>query len=204
MFAHQSTQAWTTLVNSILGSKMNITSSWPFDSELSNRMVAIDNSALNSSVTVSCRPVKQEGYGDYKKVKSAILDRVKEEVQLLYDYGFRGADLLTACFGQAVSEFGQYKSVEKSSGEEVTVAELLELARDAAFNAIVSDIDTDEPTRFYIGWLNLFGFGKADHDSVRKVTQVGLQIDVSELLQRALLVADGNMQTLAAMQRVSV
>lgn len=200
MFAHQSTQAWTTLVNSILGSKMNITSSWPFDSELSNRMVAIDNSALKSSVTVSCRPVKQEGYGDYKKVKSAILDRVKEEVQLLYDYGFRGADLLTACFGQAVSEFGQYKSVEKSSGEEVTVAELLELARDAAFNAIVSDIDTDEPTRFYIGWLNLFGFGKADHDSVRKVTQVGLQIDVSELLQRALLVADGNMQTLAAMQ----
>lgn len=199
MFAHQSTQAWTTLVNSILGSRMNITSSWPFDSELGNRMIAIDNSALKSSVTVSCRPIKQEGYGDYKEVKSAILERVKKEVELLYNYGFRGADLLTACFGQAVSEFGQYKSVEKSSGEEVTVEELLELARDAAFNAIVSDIDTDEPTRFYIGWLNLFGFSKADHDSVRKVTQIGLQTDVSDLLNRTILVTQGNMQTLASL-----
>lgn len=199
MFAHQSTQAWTTLVNSILGSRMNITSSWPFDSELGNRMIAIDNSALKSSVTVSCRPIRQEGYGDYKEVKSAILERVKKEVELLYNYGFRGADLLTACFGQAVSEFGQYKSVEKSSGEEVTVEELLELARDAAFNAIVSDIDTDEPTRFYIGWLNLFGFSKADHDSVRKVTQIGLQTDVSDLLNRTILVTQGNMQTLASL-----
>jgi putative DNA methylase len=38
---------------------------------------------------------------------------------------FRGADLLTACFGQAVSEFGQYEKVEKADGSEVTVADLI-------------------------------------------------------------------------------
>lgn len=31
MFAHQSTEAWTTLCNSILGARMNITGSWPMD-----------------------------------------------------------------------------------------------------------------------------------------------------------------------------
>lgn len=37
MFAHQSTEAWTTLCNSILGARMNITGSWPMDTELVNR-----------------------------------------------------------------------------------------------------------------------------------------------------------------------
>ncbi len=200
MFAHQSTQAWTTLVNSILGSNMNITSSWPFDSEMGSRMIAIEKAALASSVTVSCRPTVRKGYGDFKKVRETILSRVKKEVDLLYNYGFRGADLLTACFGQAVSEFGQYKAVEKASGDRVSVAELLEMAREAAFNAIVSDIDTDDVTRFYIGWLNLFSFTKTEHDSVRKVTQIGLDIDVAELQQKVILVTDGNKQVLASYQ----
>lgn len=200
MFAHQSTQAWTTLVNSILGSSMNITSSWPFDSEMGSRMIAIDKAALASSVTVSCRPIERKGYGEYRDVREAIVERVKKEVGVLYSYGFRGADLLTACFGQAVSEFGQYKAVEKASGDRVSVAELLDIAREAAFNAIVSDIDTDDVTRFYIGWLNLFSFTKTEHDSVRKVTQIGLDIDVAELQQKVILVTDGNKQVLASYQ----
>lgn len=36
MFAHQSTEAWTTLCNSILGARMSITGSWPMDTELVN------------------------------------------------------------------------------------------------------------------------------------------------------------------------
>jgi putative DNA methylase len=34
MFAHQSTEAWTTLCNSILGARMNITGSWAIDTEM--------------------------------------------------------------------------------------------------------------------------------------------------------------------------
>ena len=52
--------------------------------------------------------------------------------------------MLTACFGQAVSEFGKYERVEKANGSAVTVIELLDLARESAFNAIISDIDTDD------------------------------------------------------------
>lgn len=197
MFAHQSTAAWTTLVNSILGASMNITGSWPFDSEMGNRMIAMDKLALASSVTVSCRPNVKEGYLSFRQVKKNIEERVKAEVKQLYAYGFRGADLLTACFGQAVSEFGQYQSVEKADGTPVSVAELLELARDAAFNAIISDIDTDEVTRFYIGWLNLFGFTQTDHDDVMRITQVGLTAEVSELHQHHIFETSGNKESLS-------
>lgn len=103
MFAHQSTEAWTTLCNSILGARMNITGSWPMDTELVNRSRGIGSAALESSVTVSCRPSERNGFESFKRVKRAIETKVTEEVNALYELGFRGADLLTACFGQAVS-----------------------------------------------------------------------------------------------------
>jgi len=200
MFAHQSTEAWTTLCNSILKADMNIFSSWPFDSELGNRMIAMNKMALGSSVTVSCKKVNKEPYGSFKKIREHIFKMISEQVESLYNLGFRGADLLTACFGKAVREFGLYDSVEKSDGSEVTVAELLELTRDAAFNAIISDIDTDSYTRFYIGWLHMFGFSEAEHDDVRRITQIGLNVDVDQLLKKKILINNGNKENLADMR----
>ena len=199
MFAHQSTEAWTTLCNSILNARMNITGSWPMDTELANRTLAISSSALESSVTVSCRPSERQGFAEYKEVKRAIEKNVKEEVNKLYELGFRGADLLTACFGQAVSEFGKYEIVEKSNGDRVTVAELLELAREAAFNALLEGVQGDNFTKFYLGWLQLNGMSSTDYDDVTKFTRVGLPIDVKEVFSQGLLVKEpsGNKQHLA-------
>ena len=102
MFAHQSTEAWTTLCNSILGAKMNITGSWPMDTEMQGALKT-GMAFLESSVTVACRPNERKGFEEYRVVEQAIKDKVKAEVEKLYELGFRGADLLTACFGQAVS-----------------------------------------------------------------------------------------------------
>ena len=43
MFAHQSTEAWTTLCNSILKARLNITGSWAIDSERDTRMEISDS-----------------------------------------------------------------------------------------------------------------------------------------------------------------
>lgn len=196
MFAHQSTEAWTTLCNSILSSSMNITGSWANDTEMTAALKT-NKAFLASSVTVSCRPTERSGVGDFREIREAIVKTIRTEVRQLYSLGFRGADLLTACFGQAVREFGRYSRVEKADGSEVTVAELLETAREAAFNAIVSDIEADELSRFYIGWLNLFGFTEAAHDDVRRITQIGLSVDMAELYAAAVLVRNGNKESLA-------
>jgi adenine-specific DNA methylase len=196
MFAHQSTEAWTTLCNSILKANMNITGSWAIDTERTGG-VKVDKAFLESSVTVSCRPQERSGIGEYKAIRKAIEKTVREEVRSLYSLGFRGADLLTACFGQAVAEFGRFESVEKADGSAVSVAELLALAREAAFIAIVSDIAADDLTRFYLGWLNLFGFTEADHDDAARITQVGLSIDQKELRSRNILIARKTKEVLA-------
>ena len=198
MFAHQSTEAWTTLCNSILDARMNITGSWPIDTERANRSLALAGAALESSVTVSCRPAQRRGIGDYRAVKTAIEARVALEVESLYELGFRGADLLTACFGQAVSEFGRYQAVEKADGSRVTVAELLEMARESAFNALLKGFQGDDFTKFYIAWLQLYGFTESDFDDAAKFSRVGLSIDVQDLFRAHILLKNGNKQALGA------
>ena len=197
MFAHQSTAAWTTLCNSILDARMNITGSWPMDTEMANRSLGLAGAVLESSVTVACRPSERKGYGDYKSVKKDIEKKVAEEVESLYELGFRGADLLTACFGQAVSEFGKYKSVEKSDGSEVKVAELLEMARNAAFDALLKGVQGDDFTKFYIGWLQLNGTGETDFDDATKFTRVGVNVNIKDIQQEGLLILEGNKMHIA-------
>jgi len=113
MFAHQSTSAWTTLCNSILGANLNLVASWANDTEMTGA-IKTGKDFLSSSVTVACRPAIKIGIGDFKEVKSLILKVIRTEVVELYALGFRGADLLTACFGKAVSVFGEYEQVEKA------------------------------------------------------------------------------------------
>lgn len=201
MFAHQSTEAWTTLCNSILGANMNITGSWAIDTEMANRSVGLAGAALESSVTVSCRPVARTEIGEYNAVRKEIGQKVAEEVELLYKLGFRGSDLLTACFGQAVSVFGHYEGVQRLSGEGITVAELLTLARESAFNSLVRGFEADDLTRFYLAWLQLYGFTQSDFDEVNKLTKVGLKVDTRDLFNHHLLVGVGNKQTLATYQQ---
>ena len=196
MYAHQSTEAWTTLCNSILEARMNITGSWPMDTEMMGALKT-DKSFLESSVTVACRPSERKGYADFADVKQSIRSVVKQEVEKLYALGFRGADLLTACFGQAVSVFGHYKTVETSEGDPVSVGQLLAFARESAALALYESVPGEPQTKFYCGWLQENGMKPSDFDDVNKFTRVGINVEIRQLQQDRLLIADGNQQHLA-------
>jgi len=175
---------------------MNITGSWAIDTEKKGGLKE-KKAFLSSSVTVSCKPSQRKGFASYQDVKKAINITVSEEVNKLYALGLRGADLLTACFGQAVSEFGKYERVEKADGNEVTISELLEMARESAFNALLKGFDGDDFTKFYIGWLQLYGFSESDFDDAAKFARVGLTINVADLFAHNLFIKKGNKQELA-------
>lgn len=197
MFAHQTTKAWTTLCNSILDSRMNITGSWPMDTEMANRSIGLAGAALESSVTVACRPSERKGYADFDEVKHNIRQLVKAEVEKLYGLGFRGADLLTACFGQAVSVFGHYKLVETAEGDPVSVGQLLEFARESAAQALLEGVPGEPQTKFYCGWLQMNGMAECDFDDVNKYTRVGVNVEIRSLQSDKLLITEGSKQHLA-------
>ena len=154
-------------------------------------------STLESSVTVACRPSERKGFADFDEVKHDIRQLVKAEVEKLYGLGFRGADLLTACFGQAVSVFGHYKLVETAEGDPVSVGQLLEFARESAAQALLEGVPGEPQTNFYCGWLQMNGMGECAFDDVNKYTRVGVNVEIRQLQSDRLLITEGSQQHLA-------
>jgi hypothetical protein len=71
------------------------------------------------------------------------------------------------------------------------------MARESAFNALLKGFEGDDFTKFYIGWLQLYGFTESDFDDAAKFSRVGLTINVSDLFIHNLFIKKGDKQELA-------
>ncbi|GIV84226.1 MAG: hypothetical protein KatS3mg052_1233 [Candidatus Roseilinea sp.] len=72
MFAHQSTKAWTALIQALFDAGLSIDATWPIDTEREVRSVALGASALASSITVSCRSRVVGSAASFKQVRKEI------------------------------------------------------------------------------------------------------------------------------------
>ncbi|RMG44915.1 MAG: DUF1156 domain-containing protein, partial [Acidobacteria bacterium] len=173
MFAHQSTEAWTALINALFEAGLTVTATYPIDTERGNRMVALDASALESSITVICRPREAGAAASFRQVRQEIERVVAESVHRFFEYGLRGADLIVACYGPAVGVFGRYERVERADGTPVKVPELLELVKEAALRAIAGEFQGDTLSRLYFVWASLYGVSEQAWDDARILVQIG-------------------------------
>ena len=173
MFAHQDTEAWAALIHSVFDAGLTITATYPIDTELTTALKR-DVSALASSITVICRGREVGAAASFRDVRREIEKVVTDSVRRFFDvYGFRGADLIVACYGSAVGVFGKYERVERADGTPVTVAELLALVRELALKAIAGEFEGDNLSRLYFVWTNLYGIGEQAWDDARLVVQIG-------------------------------
>ncbi len=200
MFAHQTTEAWTALINAIFEAGLTVTATYPIDTELITALKSL-RSSLATSITVTCRERVKSGGALFKDVKREIENVVAASVKRFWGYGFRGADLIVACYGPAVGAFGKYDSVEKQ-GQTVTVPELLDLVRQAAMKAIAGEFTGDYFSRLYYDWANLYGIEEEAWDDARLVIQVGGDQDEAlELAQgQGLFVLEGQKCRLAVLK----
>jgi len=198
MFAHQSTKAWTALVHAIFEAGLTVDATWPIDTELITALKA-SVSALSSSVTVVCRPRMAGSAASFKDVRREIEKVVAEAVKRFWSYGFRGADLIVACYGPAVGVFGKYERVEKADGTPVEIPELLELARRAARDAIAGEFRGDNLSTLYYVWANLYGTSEQAWDDARLVVQIGGESESAMEVARGhgIFVVDGSRCRLA-------
>lgn len=205
MFAHQSTEAWTALINALFESGMTVTATYPIDTEMITALKS-NFSVLASSITVVCRSREIGVAASFKDVRREIEKSVAESVHRYWEYGFRGADLIVACYGPAVGVFGRYARVERADGTPVTVPELLELARQSALKAIAGEFTGDPLSRLYFVWANLYGISEQSWDDARLVVQIGGESEnAMEVARgRGLFVVDGSSCRLALLHdRVS-
>jgi putative DNA methylase len=176
VFAHKTTEAWETVINALLEAGLYMTASWPIHTEMQARLNAQETASLASSIYMVCRKRTTEEIGDYTRVRREIEARVRERLAQFWEEGIRGADFFMSAIGPAVEVFGRYARVEKLSGEEVTVAELLEYVRKVVAEFVLERIlrgaelsGVDPLTRFYLLWRWTYNHARVPFDEARKL-----------------------------------
>lgn len=128
VFAHASTEGWEALIGALISAGWTITASWPIDTENTGRMLANRQRTLSSSIHLVCRPRDPQSHrvGDWREVLAELPGRIRQWMPRLESEGIVGADAIFACLGPALEIFSRYDSVERPSGELVTLREYLE------------------------------------------------------------------------------
>ena len=166
VFANKETAGWEAMLSALIDSGWVVTASWPIDTERGGRLRARNSAALASSVHLVCRPREnpdgslRSEIGDWRDVLQELPQRIHDWMPRLAQEGVVGADAIFACLGPALEIFSRYSSVEKASGEEVTLREYLEYVWGAvskeALGMIFTDADTtdfEEDARLTAMWL---------------------------------------------------
>lgn len=188
VFAHKSTSAWETLLNGLLESGLVVTASWPVETEKPGRLRAQNSAALASSVFIVCRKRLAHDDGFLDDVEPELRTRLHERLDYFWSQGIRGADFFMSAIGPAVEVFGRHKRVLKLSGEEVTIAELLDKVRgivaDYALQRIVQGEaagKVDEASRFYLIWRWAYGTTEIESGEAIHMAQ-SMGVEFNELV----------------------
>jgi putative DNA methylase len=187
VYAHKSLDAWETIVNAILESGFYLTGSWPLHTERGARLRAKNSAALASSIYMVCRKRNTTETAYYNEIKPAIERQIHEKLDQFWAEGIGGSDFFISAIGPAVEVFGKYSSVEKLSGEKVTVKELLEYVRQVVSEHALSRIlknthlgGIDNNTRFYLIWRFTYGNAKVLFDEASKLARaIGFSLDAN-------------------------
>jgi len=169
VYAHKAISAWETLVAALLNAGLTVDGSWPFSTEMANRLRGQNSAALASSIFLVCRKRKVDaGIGIAGDVRTAIEANVRERLDQFWAAGLRGADFFISAIGPATAAFSRYDSVRDLRGNEITVSTLLEWVQqtvaDYALSRVFSSTTqeqgdagkglgiVDDETRFYVLW----------------------------------------------------
>lgn len=124
VFANKTTAGWEAVLQAIISAKWVVTASWPIDTERAARSQG--EARLQSSIHLVCRPRAGLQIGNWRDVLGELPVRIRDWLPRLAAEGVVGADAIFACLGPALEIFSRYESVEKVSGEVVTLREYLE------------------------------------------------------------------------------
>jgi adenine-specific DNA methylase len=185
VFAHKTTAAWEALINALIDTRLVPVSSWPVHTERPGRLRSIESAALASSFFLSCRRRQGVQTAYFKDIKHELEKRIMERLDHFWEQGIRGADFFISAIGPAVEVFGRYEKVKKISGEEVSVAELLDEVRKQVTSYALRKIlhglsleKIDPLSRFYLLWRWTYNGETVAYDDARKLSQaVGIELD---------------------------
>ena len=152
---------WETLLEGMIQSGWEITSTWPMRSELANRMMASGMNALASSIVLSLRP-RAHGTAttDRRGFIAALEAELPDALRKLQQGRIAPVDLPQAAIGPGMAVFSRYSAVLEPDGKKMTVRSAL-----SRINEILDQVlneqegDFDSTSRFALAWYRGHGYG---------------------------------------------
>ncbi|SMG58320.1 putative DNA methylase [Rhodococcus rhodochrous J3] len=151
---------WETLLEGMIRSGWEITSTWPLRTETSSRMVAHNANALASSIVLSLRPREDDApTTDRRGFISALEAELPDALRKLQQGQVAPVDLPQAAIGPGMAVFSRYSAVLEPAGTRMTVRSAL-----ARINEILDQVlneqegDFDASSRFAIAWYRQHGY----------------------------------------------
>jgi putative DNA methylase len=177
----EASTGWETLLEGMIRSGWEITSTWPSRSEMSNRMMAKDMNALASSIVLSLRP-RPEGSPttDRRGFITALEEELPGALRKLQQGRIAPVDLPQAAIGPGMAVFSRYAAVLEPNGKKMTVRAAL-----ARINEILDQVlneqegDFDSTSRFAIAWYRQHGYGIGkfgDADNLARARNTSVEV----------------------------
>ncbi|MGV7375132.1 DUF1156 domain-containing protein [Mycobacterium kansasii] len=183
---------WETLLEGMIRSGWEITSTWPSRSERGGRMISVGTNALASSIVLSLRP-RPEGSPttDRRGFIASLELELPAALRKLEQGMIAPVDLPQAAIGPGMAVFSRYAGVLEPDGSKMTVRSAL-----ARINEILDQVlneqegDFDSTSRFAIAWYRQHGystgkFGDADNLARARNTSVDTMERDGTLTSRA-------------------
>lgn len=151
---------WEKLLEGMIQSGWEITSTWPMRSERGGRMISVGSNALASAILLSLRP-RPDGAPttDRRGFIAALEAELPDALRKLQQGQIAPVDLPQAAIGPGMAVFSRYSAVLEPDGKKMTVRSAL-----ARINEILDQVlneqegDFDAPTRFAIAWYRQHGY----------------------------------------------
>jgi putative DNA methylase len=144
VYAHKSTEGWSTVLKGVIKSGWKVTGSWPISTERKSRFRAQNSAALSTSVHIVMRPRPDDaGVGEWSVILNNLSEKLSAWLTRMKDAGVMGADAIYSCIGPAMELFSKYDSVERASGEGVDIDEYLQYVWDSIADEAVKLLSPD-------------------------------------------------------------
>lgn len=186
--AGEASTGWETLLEGMIRSGWEITSTWPSRSEMASRMIGAGTNALASSIVLSLRR-REDGAptGDRRTFIAALEAELPDALRRLQQGQIAPVDLPQAAIGPGMAVFSRYAAVLEPDGKKMSVRAAL-----ARINEILDQVlneqegDFDATSRFAIAWYRQHGYGVGkfgDADNLARARNTSVEaMDRDEIL----------------------
>ncbi|WP_461479760.1 DUF1156 domain-containing protein [Mycobacterium sp. HUMS_1102779] len=156
----EASSGWETLLDGMIGSGWEITSTWPIRGERGGRTISLETNALASAIVLTLRPRNTSAPTVGRR---DLIDALKAELppalRQLQQGQVAPVDLPQAAIGPGMAVFSRYRAVLEPDGSRMSVRSAL-----ARINEILDHVlneqegDFDSTSRFAIAWYRQHGY----------------------------------------------